>query len=303
MQVDVSFLDELTGRGLLLESGVPGLYGRSGTFDDVVEGCAALVTRAAEPDSYERLRFPPLLPRRDLERAGYLRSFPHLAGAVFAFAGGDAEAAVQLERAERGDDWSEFQEMTDLVLAPAACYPVYPAIATRGPLPPRGVAVDVGAGWVFRREPSSDPARLQAFRLRECVRLGEPEGVRSWLGVWRERAVTLLARLGLETQAGFASDPFFGRGGKLLSAAQVEQELKLELSVPIAGAEPTAVVSLNYHETHFASAYDIRLPGGELAHTACIGFGLERVALALLRAHGGDPQCWPAEVRAELWPA
>ena len=45
------------------------------------------------------------------------------------------EAAEQYERASRHEDWSEFQSMTDLVLMPAACYPVYPAIAARGPLP------------------------------------------------------------------------------------------------------------------------------------------------------------------------
>ncbi len=67
--------------------------------------------------------------------------------------------------------------MTDLVLTPAACYPVYPAIAARGPLPPGGVTVDAGGAYVFRHEPSGDPARLQMFHQREIVRIGEPETV------------------------------------------------------------------------------------------------------------------------------
>ena len=45
------------------------------------------------------MRFPPLLPRRDLETVGYLKSFPHLAGSIFAFDGSEAQAAEQYERA------------------------------------------------------------------------------------------------------------------------------------------------------------------------------------------------------------
>ena len=127
-----AFLAELVEHGLLLDTGVPGLYGRSGEFEDVREGVAELVTRAVAPERPERMRFPPILPRRDLETVGYLKSFPHLAGSIFAFAGDERQAAEQYDRASRHEDWSEFQTMTDLVLTPAACYPVYPAIAARG---------------------------------------------------------------------------------------------------------------------------------------------------------------------------
>jgi len=39
-----------------------------------------------------------------------------------------------------------------------------------------------------------------------------------------------------------------------------------------------------------------------VASTACLGFGLERVTLALIKTHGFDPLGWPADVRALLWP-
>ena len=41
---------------------------------------------------------------------------------------------------------------------------------------------------------------------------------------------------------------------------------------------------------------------GRFAHSACIGFGLERIALALFAAHGFDPASWPAAVRGVLAP-
>ena len=134
------------------------------------------------------MRFPPVLPRRDLELVGYLKNFPHLAGSIFAFEGEEAQAAEQYERACRHEDWSEFQSMTELVLTPAACYPVYPTIASRGALAPGGVTVDAGSAYVFRHEPSGDPARMQMFHQREIVRIGEPETVLAWRDLWRERA-------------------------------------------------------------------------------------------------------------------
>jgi seryl-tRNA synthetase len=296
----VAFLGELVDRGLLLETGVPGVYGRNGEFEDVRSRVATLVTDAASPEAPERLYFPPILPRRDLETVGYLKSFPHLAGSIFAFDGSEAQAAEQYDRACRHEDWSGFQSMTDLVLTPAACYPVYPAVAARGRLPSGGVTVDAGGAYVFRHEPSGDPARLQMFHQREIVRIGEPEAVGAWRERWRERAVELLRELGLDAQLEVATDPFFGRSGRMLAASQREQELKFEVLVPIAGEQPTAVASFNYHQDHFAAAYGIELPDGSGAHSACLGFGLERITLALYGAHGLDQSSWPDAIRSQV---
>ncbi len=220
---------------------------------------------------------------------------------MFAFDGSEEQAAEQYDRACRHEDWSEFQSMTDLVLTPAACYPVYPAIAARGRLAPGGVTVDAGSAYVFRHEPSGDPARMQMFHQREIVRIGEPEQVADWRERWRNRAVEMLRGIGLEAKLDVATDPFFGRSGRMLAASQREQELKFEVSVPIAGPEPTAVASFNYHQDHFAAAYGIEMADGSGAHTACLGFGLERIALALFRAHGLEVAAWPGQTRSELW--
>jgi seryl-tRNA synthetase len=295
------FLAELLEAGLLIDSGVPGVYGRGEGFELVRWAFDALVTRTTVVDEPERMAFPPLLPRRQLEKIGYLKSFPHLAGTIFGFTGNEEQAGAQEERASQGQDWSEFQSMTDLVLTPAACYPVYPAIAARGPLEPGGTTVDAGGSYVFRHEPSGDPARLQMFHQREIVRIGEPDVVAAWRDAWRDRAVGLLEAVGLNARFDVANDPFFGRSGRLLARGQRAQELKFEVVVPIAGPEPTAVASFNYHQEHFASTYGITMSDpGVPAHTACLGFGLERVTLALLHQHGLGVEGWPAEVREEL---
>ncbi|MGZ4311762.1 MAG: amino acid--[acyl-carrier-protein] ligase [Solirubrobacteraceae bacterium] len=295
------FLAALIEHGLLLESGVPGVYGHGAVFEDVRSRLDERLSAEAGQRGAERLRFPPLLPRRQLESSGYLNSFPHLAGSVYSFDGDERQAAAQSERAERHEDWSEFQRPTELTLMPAACYPVYPAIAARGRLPEGGVFVDAGGAWVFRHEPSHDPARRQIFHQHELVRIGDPEVVLEWRDEWSRRGLELLRSFGLAAELDVANDPFFGRRGRMLARNQQAERLKLELLVQIAGPEPTACASFNHHRDHFGSTWGMELADGSVAHTACLGFGHERIVLALLRTHGLDPQAWPATVRGQLW--
>jgi seryl-tRNA synthetase len=295
----VKYLQELVEAGLLVRTGVHGVYARGSVFEHVRLRFDALVTRTAAPESPEPILFPPLLPREHLERSGYLGSFPHLAGTVFAFEGDEQQASEQSELASQHEDWSDFQTMSDMVLMPAACYPLYPAIAARGPLRRGGVTLDTGDSYVFRREPSDDPARMQIFHMREIVRIGERDTVIAWREQWRERAVKLLESLGLEIDLDIASDPFFGRAGRLLASAQRGQELKWELVSPIA-ENPTAIASSNYHQDHFGRTFTLRTAEDEPAHTGCMAFGEERVTLALFNTHGLDIQGWPAAVRRQM---
>lgn len=294
------FLHELLDAGLLIETGTPGVYGHGATFEDLRVRLAGVISALARSDGAVTLTFPPVIPKRNLETTGYVGNFPHLAGSIFGFEGSEADARAQRERAAAHEDWSEFQAQTDLMLLPAACYPVYPAIAARGPVGPGGVFIDMGGTWVFRHEPSHDPARRQAFRQHELVRIGQPDAVVAWREQWAQRGVELLTGLGLNARLENASDPFFGRHGRLLASNQSAEELKWELLVPIAGPEPTACASFNYHVDRFGEAWGLRLADGGTAHTACCGFGQERIVIAMLRTHGLDPGRWPTEVRTRL---
>ena len=44
----------------------------------------------------------------------------------------------------------------------------------------------------------------------------------------------------------------------------------------------------------------MRNSAGEVAHTACVAFGMDRLAVALFATHGVDVAQWPAAVRATL---
>ena len=150
-------------------------------------------------------------------------------------------------------------------------------------LPPEGRLIDVES-WCYRQEPNETPERMRSFRMRELVRLGAPEVVSAWRARWITRAEEFLRELGLAPRIAPAADPFFGAGGRLLAASQREQELKFELSLEVAPDLWVAAMSCNYHLEHFGAVFDIRRPDGQVAHSACIGFGMERLALALLHA-------------------
>lgn len=296
-----TFLDRLIERGLLIETGVDGLYGRSGVFEDVIARFDAAITRIGGGDGAEVIRFPPGMNRALFEKSGYLKSFPNLAGTVHAFGGDDVDHATLLERLAAGDDWTEKQKLTEIVLAPAACYPLYPVIARRGALPKGGALFDLQS-YCFRHEPSKDPARMQFFRMREYVRMGSPDEVTEFRQTWLTRGEEMIKRLALPYHLDVANDPFFGRTGKLLANNQRDQRLKFELLVPIEGGTetPTACLSFNYHQDHFGTKWGLTQANGEVAHTACVGFGLERIALGLFKHHGLDTREWPGVTREAL---
>ncbi|MCF1474731.1 amino acid--[acyl-carrier-protein] ligase [Agrobacterium vitis] len=301
MDSQTNFLDRLFEAGLLIDTGVDGLYGRSGQFEDVIAAFERLIDRFGGADSAEALRFPPGMNRAYFETSGYMKSFPQLAGTVHSFCGNELDHVSLLKCMDADEDWTKDQKATDIVLTPAACYPLYPTIAKRGPIAASGALFDLQS-YCFRHEPSTDPARQQLFRMREYVCMGSESHVTDFRQTWMDRGLKMMEEVALPVEIDIANDPFFGRAGKMLANNQRDQNLKFELLIPITSvAKPTACMSFNYHQDAFGSKWGLNLEDGSVAHTACVGFGLERIALALFHHHGLDVKAWPQSVRTALW--
>jgi seryl-tRNA synthetase len=291
-------LDHLADK-LFHRMGADGVYARTALYEDMVERLAALITRRREPGT-EVMRFPPVMSRSQLEKSGYLKSFPNLLGCVCGLHGSEREINDAVGRFDKGGDWTTSLSPADLVLSPAACYPVYPIAASRGRLPDGGLRFDVAADC-FRREPSRHLDRLQSFRMREYVCIGTPDDVSAFRERWMDRAQAIATELGLAFRVDHASDPFFGRVGQMKAVSQKQQALKFELLVPLRSAdEPTACMSFNYHRDHFGNTWGIVAADGEPAHTGCVAFGMDRLAVAMFHTHGIDPTRWPTRVRDAL---
>jgi seryl-tRNA synthetase len=284
---------------LFASMGVDGVYARTEIYVHLVERLEAYITRQRDPNA-EIMRFPPVMSRKQLEKSGYLKSFPNLLGCVCALHGSEASIREAVERHDKGGDWTTSLTASDLVLSPAACYPVYPIVASRGQLPAGGVQFDIEAD-VFRHEPSMSLDRLQSFRMREFVRIGSPQEIVEFRESWMARAPKLADDLGLPYTLDVANDPFFGRVGQVMAVSQRQQALKFELLIPYyPNASPTACMSFNYHREHFGQVWGIRDVDGELAHTSCVAFGIDRLAVAMFANHGVELKTWPARTRTAL---
>jgi seryl-tRNA synthetase len=284
---------------VLIDLGSPGLYGRTGVFERVYAAVDAAAVQSMADLESSVLRFPPVEPLAAFEQTDYIASFPDLAASISAFTGDDRAHRALLAARERGERWESFLEPADLMLTPAVCHPVYGLVT--GTIPQQGLWFDI-VGDSFRREPSLDPMRLQAFHMHEFVHIGTPESAKAHRDGRIPAMRSLLEGFGLEIDVVPANDPFFGRVGKILARNQVEASLKYEFVTPVYGdaGEATAISSANLHEDHFGTSFSITTADGEVAHSACLAFGLERITIALFAAHGTDPASWPVDVRRAL---
>jgi len=266
----------------LLPTGVPGLLSYTPKFEAVLARLQAVLTMTDPSDSSGPAWHAPVVPRVNIDRAQYAESFPHLLGTVHA-----------LESEQVTDETPEESDRlpTDVVLAPAVCYSVYPQLADRVIEEPHFFDA---AGYCYRHEATSEVGRFRSFRMREFITVSSEPAAWQWRDDWLTRTAELFARLGLTTSVESASDPFFGPGGRFMRSSQVQQNLKFEFIVPVHDDDPgTAIASANCHKEHLGERFAIGFGDEGWAHSSCMAFGLERTMLALIHAHGDRLADWP----------
>jgi seryl-tRNA synthetase len=284
--------------GLLEEGGVAGVYHRSFEFEKIIRGIETYVSSAGGNEKRRQLFCSPVMARSTLAKCGFLTSFPHLVGTISSFAGSEADLPMLRERVENDGDWADLLTATQVALCSAACQNVYPLLVGK-PIPPHGLVYEVQA-HCFRHEPSDDLARMLSFRQHEFVYIGTEHDAREHAELWRNRFCDLLDGLEISYEVVEANDPFFGRIGRLLAESQRQKSLKYEFVAPITSEVPHSIGSANFHEDHFGTSFGLSMFDGSVAHSSCVGFGLERVALALLFRHGANTATWPTEIRKLL---
>ena len=267
------------------ETAMPAVSLLPATFERVVDSLRAAIN-ALSADTVEPNLGLPVIARETIERVGYVKNFPQLLGTVHTFRGDTTAWACLRGEAVPGGRWHRDQQPTDVVLTPAACYHVYPEFENCSLDAPAIRAVE---SFCFRHEATREMGRLQSFRMLEFVFLGRPSEALAWRDAWLERVADWLRRGGLDVRVDAANDPFFGPGAKLMGNAQRDRQLKWEIVAEVADGIRQAVASGNYHVEHFGETFGIDAAGAP-AHSACMAFGLERLALAVM--HAGIAPGW-----------
>ena len=93
-----------TSRRIVRPMGVDGVYARSALYVRISTRLEAYITSLRDPRA-ELMRFPPVMSRKQLEKSGYLKSFPNLLGCVCALHGSEAQSVrppIARSRAETG---------------------------------------------------------------------------------------------------------------------------------------------------------------------------------------------------------
>jgi seryl-tRNA synthetase len=292
------FTRSVLDAGLLEHGSAVGVYHRSFEFEKIIRGIEGAISSAGGNENRRQLFCSSVLARTTLAKCGFLTSFPDLVGTISSFAGSEADVLVLRERIEDGSDWADLMTNTEVAMCSAACQNVYPLLVGE-PIPPNGLVYEVQA-QCFRHEPSDDLARMLSFRQREFVFIGTEHDAREHAELMRSRFCDVLDGLDLSYEVVTANDPFFGRLGRLLAESQHQKSLKYEFVAPVTSDVPQSMGSMNLHEDHFGTSFGLSMFDGSVAYSSCVGFGLERVALALLFKHGVNTATWPAEVRKIL---
>ena len=141
--------------------------------------------------------------------------------------------------------------------------------------------------------------RLLEFDLREVIFLGSPEYVRQT----REKTLELVKLLSEEWELGGSlqseNDPFFTSDFEVKAKHQRNMKMKYEFRAYLTRSNQSlSIMSSNLHSLTFSKAFNITCDSWPV-HTGCLGFGIERFAIALISQHGSNIEKWPDKLKKD----
>jgi seryl-tRNA synthetase len=301
-----SFSDDphplLTERGELVCFG-RGRYGFGPKIVALMEYFELQARRMAATFEAEARQFPSLIGADVLDRCRYLKNFPASLNLVSHL----REDHAVLQKFASSGQWDgnhlafdrDGLSQIECLLSPSVCFHWYMWLRDTELTRPQAITA---LGKCFRYESSnlSGLERLWDFNMREIIFVGEADYVLNARNRLVDASAQCLDELGMAYEISSASDPFFVDSYAVQAAYQQGFDLKFELLAPLPySGKKLAVGSINYHQDFFGRSFAIQTPAGP-AHTGCLGFGYERLALAFLAQHGLDETHWPDPVARHL---
>ena len=273
-----------------------GRYGFGPKIVRLIEFFDQRAREMAEQFSAQPRAFPSLIGADVLDRCRYLKNFPSSLNLVSHL----REDHGVLQEFARSVHWDGKQLEYDraassgveCLLSPSVCFHWYEWLRDSQLANPVAITA---LGKCFRYESSNLTGleRLWDFTMREIVFVGAAGYVLENRNALVDLCAAFLNELGLAYEISTATDPFFVDTYAVQAAYQQGFELKFELLAPLPySGKKLAVGSINYHQDFFGRSFGIQA-GAEPAHTGCLGFGHERLALAFIAQHGMDEKKWP----------
>jgi seryl-tRNA synthetase len=283
-----------------------GQYLIQGDLLDLIKGLDQLALEIAADVGAVEQEYPTFVPVELLRGINYFRDFPHhiIVGTSL------MEDREALERFARAHDSTKAEyeslsvegilEEVKLVAAPSVCYTCYYSLRNRQIQENMIITVK---NRCSRNEPQGYGSlqRLKNFTMREIIFIGEREFVLRQRQKMLDATRQLMKSLDMAGKIQSAHDPFFTNDAAYKAVFQESFRLKYEwLAYLPFNTQHLAICSVNLHNDSFGKAFGIRSASGEVAQSACVGFGLERWAYAVLSQFGLDRRAWPEAVRRHV---
>lgn len=259
---------------------------------------------AGEVDAIEQ-EHPAVWPVRLFKKIDYFREFPQQ---MILCAPVKDDFKARTEFSSRFGKDAEFESVPMDELMADATYGLQPAVCDCCYYTLEG-ARDLHdhfyttANRVFRNEHSKTNQldRLTNFTVRDIMFVGGENFVLESRQRMIERLSQFLISLGINAKIETANDPFFANESAMKSVFQNAHRLKYELLAYIPHLDrEIATGSINLHTDFFGKAFDIRAADDAVAHSGCIGVGMERMTYALFCQHGPNLREWPQPVLSFL---
>lgn len=289
----LSFLNK---NGNLKKHG-PGVFTFQGNYGLVIRALDNFFRNYALSIGAEEQLYPPTVMTKNMLKNGYLKSFPHhvlFVSGVYR----DIENVSLLEH-QTSDGVNidpSYLDKPDQMLAPTVCYRCFEAMSNTKF---ENIALFTGTAHCNRNEGfiDDDLTRLQSFLMREIVFMGTPPEVESIRQKIVSHSREVVGEWGLSAKLTTASDPFFAVDAKSKRSYQTLMNLKYELQFHLPYNDKwLSCVSFNNHQSSLVTPYNISGASDEMT-SGCVGYGFDRLALAIFAQHGEDIHKWPLALR------
>lgn len=233
-----------------------------------------IILKWAKEDNAEIFMYPDIISIEKISSCRYIEQFHH--NCFFNYT-------------SNSDEYNEHKMIpTDYIHNPSICMHSYiqqegNIINTKEPV------VLTAKGKCLRNEAKEYHTldRLLDFTMREIVFMGSEDFVLQKRKKYMELSNQLMKDLNIIGNIKASNDPFFKREDERKSDYQRKFKLKYELNFADMDEDrEVAVGSFNFHGIHFGRAFQIKTEENRYIYTACMAFGLERMAYTFITQAG-----------------
>ena len=262
-----------------------GHCGYTGFFLEVVKELDSLFVQIAKRMNASEVCLPNLIPCNLLNKLGLIDEYPHFL--YFATPLEQKKNKVaNFQKKFKTRTFSLKSHLTEpkFFLKTSACSLLYPLLENVKLNSSKYYTI---LGHCTRNELGVQTfERMSEFNMREIVYIGDEKGVEKFQQISLNLFEDILTEFDLTGDISVANDSFFITNYDKLKLAQMLGCNKYEVNINIPETNKNiAAASFNNHRNFFSKRFHFNIKDEDTV-SACVGFGLERLAYGIISQHG-----------------